>query len=66
MTIMEDRPKKEEKGTRKAQERHKEDDLRANWSGPPSSYSVVVSSDMMGSHTMRVKGDKNYRVMRVK
>lgn len=42
------------------------DDLRANWSGAPSSYSVVVSSDMMGSHTMRVKGDKNYRVMRVK
>jgi len=42
------------------------DDLRASWSEPPASYSVVVSSDMMGSHTMRVKGDKNYRVIRVK
>jgi len=26
----------------------------------------VVSADMLGSHTMRVKGDKNYRVIRVK
>jgi len=42
------------------------DDLRAHWDQPPASYSVVVSTDMMGSHTMRVKGDKNYRVMRVK
>jgi hypothetical protein len=42
------------------------DDLRASWSGPAAGYTVVVSADMMGSHTMRVKGDKNYRVMRVK
>lgn len=42
------------------------DDLRAHWSGQPSSYIVIVTSDMMGSHTMRVKGDQNYRVMRVK
>jgi hypothetical protein len=42
------------------------DDLRAHWSGQASSYEVVVSSDMMGSHTMRVRGDQNYRVMRVK
>ena len=42
------------------------DDLRASWSGPPAGYTVVVSADMMGSHTMRVKGDKNYRVLRVK
>jgi hypothetical protein len=42
------------------------DDLRAHWSEPPASYSVVVSSDMLGSHTMRVKGDQNYRVIRVK
>jgi hypothetical protein len=42
------------------------DDLRAHWTGQPSSYQVVVSSDMLGSHTMRVRGDQNYRVMRVK
>ncbi len=42
------------------------DDLRASWSEPPASYSVVVTADMLGSHTMRVKGDKNYRVLRVK
>jgi len=42
------------------------DDLRAHWSNPPASYSVVVSADMLGSHTMRVKDDKNYRVIRVK
>jgi len=42
------------------------DDLRAHWSGQPSSYQVVVSADMLGSHTMRVRGDQNYRVMRVK
>ena len=42
------------------------DDLRAHWSGQPSSYIVIVTSDMMGSHTMRVKGDHDYRVMRVK
>ena len=42
------------------------DDLRAHWSGQASSYVVVVTSDVMGSHTMRVKGDQNYRVMRVK
>jgi hypothetical protein len=42
------------------------DDLRAHWSGQPSSYVVIVTADMMGSHTMRVKGDQNYRVMRVK
>ena len=27
---------------------------------------VIVTADMMGSHTMRVKGDHDYRVMRVK
>jgi hypothetical protein len=42
------------------------DDLRARWSDKPTSYTVVVSQDMMGSHTMRVQGDQNYRVMRVK
>lgn len=42
------------------------DNLRAHWTGQPSSYQVVVSSDMLGSHTMRVRGDQNYRVMRVK
>ena len=42
------------------------DDLRAHWSGQPTSYIVIVTADMMGSHTMRVKGDHNYRVMRVK
>jgi hypothetical protein len=42
------------------------DDLRAHWSEQPTSYVVIVTSDVMGSHTMRVKGDHNYRVMRVK
>lgn len=42
------------------------DDLRAHWNDKPTSYTVVVSADMMGSHTMRVQGDQNYRVMRVK
>ena len=42
------------------------DDLRAHWSGQPTSYIVIVTADMMGSHTMRVKGDHDYRVMRVK
>ena len=42
------------------------DDLRAHWSGQASNYTVIVSSDMFGSHTMRVKGDHDYRVMRVK
>ena len=42
------------------------DDLRAHWNGQPTSYIVIVTSDVMGSHTMRVKGDQNYRVMRVK
>ena len=42
------------------------DDLRAHWSGQASNYTVMVSSDMFGSHTMRVKGDHDYRVMRVK
>lgn len=42
------------------------DDLRAHWSGPASDYTVMVSSDMFGSHTMRVKGDHDYRVIRVK
>jgi hypothetical protein len=42
------------------------DDLRAGWSGQPASYIVIVTADTMGSHTMRVKGDHNYRVMRVK
>jgi hypothetical protein len=42
------------------------DDLRAHWTGQPTSYIVIVTSDMMGSHTMRVKDDHNYRVMRIK
>jgi hypothetical protein len=42
------------------------DDLRAHWSGEPSSYVVIVTSDIMGSHTMRVRGDRDYRVIRVK
>lgn len=42
------------------------DDLRANWNGQATGYIVIVTSDVMGSHTMKVKGDKNYRVMRVK
>jgi len=42
------------------------DDLRAHWSDQPASYIVIVTADMMGSHTMRVKGDHDYRVMRVK
>ena len=42
------------------------DDLKAHWSGQPSSYVVIVSADMLGSHTMRVKGDRDYRVVRVK
>ena len=42
------------------------DDIRAHWSGQPTSYVVIVTADMMGSHTMRVKGDHDYRVMRVK
>jgi hypothetical protein len=42
------------------------DDLRAHWNGEPASYTVIVTSDMMGSHTMRVQGDRDYRVIRVK
>jgi hypothetical protein len=42
------------------------DDLRAHWTDQPSSYVVLVTSDMLGSHTMRVRGDQDYRVMRVK
>ena len=42
------------------------DDLRAHWNDKPTSYTVVVSADMMGSHTMRGQGDQNYRVMRIK
>ena len=42
------------------------DDLRAHWSGQATNYTVMVSSDMFGSHTMRVKGDHDYRVIRVK
>ncbi len=42
------------------------DDLRAHWNGQPTSYIVIVTADMMGSHTMRVKGDHDYRVMRIK
>jgi hypothetical protein len=42
------------------------DDLRAHWSGQATNYTVMVSADMMGSHTMRVKGDHDYRVIRVK
>jgi len=44
----------------------KYDDLRAHWSGPAANYTVIVSADMMGSHTLRVKGDHDYRVIRVK
>ena len=42
------------------------DDLRAHWSGQAANYTVMVSADMLGSHTMRVKGDHDYRVIRVK
>lgn len=42
------------------------DNLRAHWNGQASSYIVIVTSDMMGSHTLRVKGDHDYRVIRVK
>ena len=42
------------------------DDLRAHWSGPASGYTVMVSADMFGSHTMKVKGDHDYRVIRTK
>ena len=42
------------------------DNLRAHWSGQATNYTVMVSSDMFGSHTMRVKGDHDYRVIRVK
>jgi hypothetical protein len=42
------------------------DDLRAHWSGQASSYAVIVSTDMFGSHTLKVKGDHDYRVMRTK
>jgi hypothetical protein len=44
----------------------KYDDLRAHWSGQAANYTVIVSADMMGSHTLRVKGDRDYRVIRVK
>jgi hypothetical protein len=44
----------------------KYDDLRAHWSGQAANYTVMVSADMMGSHTLRVKGDHDYRVVRVK
>jgi hypothetical protein len=42
------------------------DDIRAHWSDKPETYLVVVTPDIMGSHTMRVRGDQDYRVMRVK
>ncbi|HXS07955.1 MAG TPA: hypothetical protein VN723_14285 [Rhizomicrobium sp.] len=42
------------------------DDLRAHWNGQATGYVVIVTSDVMGSHTMKVKGDQDYRVMRVK
>jgi hypothetical protein len=42
------------------------DDLRAHWSGPATGYTVMVSADMMGSHTLKVKGDHDYRVIRTK
>lgn len=42
------------------------DDLRAHWSGQASNYTVIVTADMLGSHTLRVKGDHDYRVIRVK
>ena len=44
----------------------KYDDLRAHWSGPATGYTVMVSSDMFGSHTLKVKGDHDYRVIRTK
>jgi len=42
------------------------DDIRAHWSGPATGYTVMVSADMFGSHTMKVKGDHDYRVIRTK
>jgi hypothetical protein len=42
------------------------DDIRAHWSGQASGYTVMVSADTFGSHTLRVKGDHDYRVIRVK
>ena len=42
------------------------DNIRAHWTDKPQSYVVVVVPDIMGSHTLRVRGDHDYRVMRVK
>ncbi len=42
------------------------DDVRAHWADKPETYLVVVTPDIMGSHTMRVRGDQDYRVIRVK
>lgn len=42
------------------------DNIRAHWSGPAADYTVMISTDMFGSHVMKVKGDHDYRVMRVK
>lgn len=42
------------------------DNLRAHWSGQAAGYTVMVTADMMGSHTMRVKGDHDYRVIRIR
>lgn len=42
------------------------DNIRAHWSGPAANYTVMVSTDMFGSHVMKVKGDHDYRVMREK
>ena len=43
----------------------KYDDLRAHWNAAAATYTVIVTNDM-GSHTLRVKGDHDYRVMRIK
>jgi hypothetical protein len=42
------------------------DDLRAHWKDPAHDLVVMVTEDMMGSHVLRVKGDHDYRVMRIK
>jgi hypothetical protein len=42
------------------------DNLRARWSGLAANYTVMVSTDTMGNHTLRVKDDHDYGVVRVK
>ena len=42
------------------------DDLRARWNGPATDYIVMVTEDMLHSHVLRVRGDHDYRVMRIK